>query len=300
MKKILLSLFTVVFTIITVGCGEETTTTNYNGITPPAPEYKDHLTASGIKDIYIIPIADAGSDSRKFHIQFYLYNDTANDYNNIKITPEIKVNNKILTENDGLTVTVNTNNITNFTKQSSGTIDMYITYTGKQIPSFKFDVKITSDNMDPEYFDFHSGSFYTYLQAVAYKNDGTKDTFTTITADTEIPAAANEQVKIIFINLFTTSLPRVLLESESSSNIILPENSFTSSSGVEYKPCSKASDDKGNGTFSIGKDGICYLEINAASSDMLSYNPLTHQNDEYIPATPQGYKPTDKIKITIK
>ena len=261
MKKILLSLFTVVFTIITVGCGEETTTTNYNGITPPAPEYKDHLTASGIKDIYIIPIADAGSDSRKFHIQFYLYNDTANDYNNIKITPEIKVNNKILTENDGLTVTVNTNNITNFTKQSSGTIDMYITYTGKQIPSFKFDVKITSDNMDPEYFDFHSGSFYTYLQAVAYKNDGTKDTFTTITADTEIPAAANEQ---------------------------------------EYKTCSKASDDKGNGTFSIGKDGICYLEINAASSDMLSYNPLTHQNDEYIPATPQGYKPTDKIKITIK
>ncbi len=154
--------------------------------------------------------------------------------------------------------------------------------------------------MEPEYFDFHSGSFYTYLQAVAYKNNGTKDTFTTITADTEISAAANEPVKIIFINLFTTSLPRVLLESESNSNIILPENSFTSNSGVEYKPCSKASDDKGNGTFSIGKDGICYLEIKAA--DILSYNPLIHQNqtDEYKTETPHGYKPTDKIKITIK
>ena len=139
-KKILLSLFTVFFTIMTVGCGEETTT-DTNGITPPMqPEYKDSLTAAGIKDMYIIPIADAGSDSRKFHIQFYLRNDTANNYNNIKITPEIKVNNKILTKNDGLTVEVDTNNIADFTKQSSGTIDMYITYTVKQIPSFKFDI----------------------------------------------------------------------------------------------------------------------------------------------------------------
>lgn len=299
MKKILLLLFTAVFTIMTAGCEEETTT-DISGITPPAPEYKEHLTVNGIKDMYIIPIADTGSEPRKFHIQFFLRNDTANDYYNIKIIPEIKVNDKILTKDDGLTFEVNTNGITNLTKQSLVTIDMYIIYTGKQIPFFKFDVKITSDNMDTEYFDFNSGSFYTYLQAVAYKKGGTKDTFTTITADTEISTAANEPVKIIFINLFTTNFPRVLLESESNSNIILLENSFTSSSGVEYKPCSKAYDDKGNGTFSIGKDGICYLEISAAASDILSYNPLTHQNDEYIPATPHGYKPTDKIKITIK
>lgn len=200
---------------------------------------------------------------------------------------------KILTEQDGLKYKISSN-LKDLKKGSMDTINMYITYSGVQIPNFKFDVEIAADNIDAKSYDFKNGSFYTYLQAFQYINNGETGNFKLIDADTNITTNANEPVKIIFANIFTTNLPNILLKSEDDSgSITLPETPLIHNN-VEYKPCQKANKDAA--TFSLSKGGLCYLEINATSSDTWSFLPINRYDE---PETPAGFKSADNINITI-
>lgn len=298
MKKILFALLCT-FPFIFTGCGEETTTTTGGGeITPPPTE--TNLTVSGVSQYYFIPIADIASEKpRQYIIQFYIHNNTANTYNNVILKPIFTdEDNNLLTEADGLSYTAGfPYDIKDIKTNSLHTAKIHITYTGTQKMNVKFKVEVASDNMPTETFNFNTANFLTYLQAFWYKEDGNSVALIPITADTKV---TDNNVKIIFMNLMAPLDINLKGSKIDSGEVILPQSDLVLVNGSKFRPCSNKTS-SGNiiekGTFIIGQEQACYLEIKSTLSDIWTYNPLNKDNIE---STPDGYKPTDAINIQVQ
>lgn len=298
MKKILFALF-ITFPFLFAGCGEESTTTIIGGnITPPPTE--TNLTISGVSEYYFIPIADGTHSSPKSHsVTFYIHNNTANNYNNVQIKPVFTDDSGYeLTPADGLNYTASiADDPKDLTTGSLHTATIRITYTGTQKTNIKFKVKISSDNMPTETFNFNTANFLTYLQAFLYTNDGISESLYPITADTIVQANTTETSKIIFINLLALSMSVTLQGNNAGSGeVILPTNPLTLNSGTTFTPCTNQTiTGTSTGTFVIGQGEACYLEIQSTVSDIWTYNHVTSSG-----TVNNGYKPTDAINIQVQ
>lgn len=296
MKKILLFLSSI---LILAACSEETTTISGGENTGYQPT-ETKLTATGLQSSYNV-IIESNDSTRTQNISFMLHNQTAYDYNNIKLTPVLKENGVELTTADGYTGT-STYPETNMTFNSGSTVSIKIKYTGDVKLNLDLSLKITSDNRPEEEIYIGSVNFYTYMQALYF--DGT--ILTPVTNNYTINSTANKAEKIILANYSTISA-NALIKSTNGGILNYPTENYVfkvNNIDITIVPCQKsqyATDV--NNIIVLNSQGACYVELTSAATDSWQYgfisNPSANQDNPVI-TTPTGYKPTDPININIQ
>lgn len=296
MKKILLFLSSI---LILAACSEETTTISGGENTGYQPT-ETKLTATGLQSSYNVIIESIDS-ARTQNISFMLHNQTAYDYNNIKLTPVLKENGVELTTADGYTGT-STYPETNMTFNSGSTVSIKIKYTGDVKLNLDLSLKITSDNRPEEEIYIGKVSFYTYMQALYF--DGT--ILTPVTNNYTINSTANKAEKIILSN-YTTITAQVLIKSANGGTVTYPTENYVfkvNNIDITIVPCPKsqyASDI--NNIITLTSQGSCYVELTSTATDSWHYDFISNPSanpDNPVATTPDNYKPTDPININIQ
>lgn len=290
MKKILLFLSSI---LILAACSEETTTISGGENTGYQPT-ETKLTATGLQSSYNVIIESIDS-TRTQNISFMLHNQTAYDYNNIKLTPVLKENGVELTADDGYTGT-STYPETNMAFNSGSTVSIKIKYTGDVKLNLDLSLKITSDNRPEEEIYIGSVNFYTYMQALYF--DGT--ILTPVTNNYTINSTANKAEKIILANYSTISA-KVLIKSTNGGTVTYPTENYVfkvNNADITIVPCQQYANNT-NHIITLTSQGACYVELTSTATDSWQYGFITNTDNPVI-TTPTGYKPTDPININIQ
>lgn len=256
------------------------------------------ITVTGVKSRYNLSIMNSNSTTTH-PVSFTLHNKTANDYNNIKLTPVLKENGVEITETDGFTAALSFTE-TNMISNSDALTTINLKYTGSVKENLDLSLKITSDNLPEEEISIGKVNFYTYLQAFYF--DGTN--LMPVTENYIINSTPNKAEKIIMANYYTKSAD-IVIHSYKFSPVNFPTEDYVLNiNNVEttIPPCQKYVQININ-NFHLEPETSCYLELSTSVTDYLQYSiveSLITNPDNLIIITPDGLKTPGKINIAIQ
>lgn len=257
------------------------------------------ITVTGVKSSYNLSIMNSNSTTTH-PVSFTLHNKTANDYNNIKLTPVLKENGVEITETDGFTAALSFTE-TNMISNSDALTTINIKYTGSVKENLDLSLKITSDNLPEEEISIGKVNFYTYLQAFYF--DGTN--LMPVTESYTINSTANKAEKIIIANYYTDSAD-ITIHSYKFSPVTFPkENYILKVNNVEIiiPPCQKYVQKVNFHNLHLAPEEKCYLELSTNETDYWIYlmvEGLLTNPDNLILFMPDGLKTPGKINIAIQ